>query len=90
MKNNEALIEVLICRFVDLRLPRCLDIKQKLEQGGELGELDIQFLDEMMHDIQQNKHLVNGNQELEKLVAKAIHLNKTITDLALANVQKRK
>ncbi len=88
MSNKDAMIEVVVERFVKLRLPRALDIKKNLERGEVLCDMDIQFLEEMMRDISHNQHLAEGNQELQNLVARAIHLNKQITEMALANQQK--
>ncbi|MFK5984522.1 MAG: hypothetical protein QM479_03705 [Pseudomonadota bacterium] len=88
MTKNEALIDVLIERFVKLRLPRILDIKEKLSQGESLNSMDIGFFKEIFSDIKQNYHLIEGNKELQELMARAIHLDKEITEMALINERK--
>ena len=85
MSKNDALIEVLAERLVKIRLPRILDIKEKVSKGGQLNELDIEFFKQVFSDIRQNQSLINGDKELQELVARAIHLDKEITDMALAN-----
>jgi len=85
LSKNELIIEVLLDRFTTLRLPRTLDIKEKVTKGGTLNGADIEFFEEVFRDIKDNQHLVEGNEELQTIIAKFIHLNKEITDIALAN-----
>ena len=88
MSKNEALIQVLLDRFINIRFPRIKDIKEKVEQGETLSTLDIEFFKEVFSDIADNKHLVEGNKELEDMVAKIINYDKEVMDMALANEQK--
>ena len=88
MSKNEALIEVLLDRFINIRFPRIKDIKEKVEQGETLSTIDIEFFKEVFSDIKDNKHLVDGNKELQDMVAKIINYDKEIIDMALANEQK--
>jgi hypothetical protein len=84
-KKIEGLITVLAERFTKIRLPRILDIKEKVDKGEILNDSDIEFFEEVFADIRKNEPIIEGNKELEGLVAKAIHLNKEITDMALEN-----
>ena len=40
-----------------------------------------------MQDNKDNRHLIKDDEELEKLFARAMHLYKKITDMALENEQ---
>ncbi len=88
MSKNEALIEVILERFLKIRFPRAKDIKEKIDQGETLNDMDVDFFKEVFHDIKQNQHLVDKNDELQVIVAKFIHYNKEITDQALVNEKK--
>jgi len=85
MSNNDGIIQTLLDRFNTYRLPRILEIKKQVENGETLGDRDIRFFKEMFNDIRQNQHLVDNNEELQKLAAQVIHLNQEITALALKN-----
>jgi len=87
MSNNDGIIQTLLDRFNTYRLPRILEIKKQVENGETLGDRDIRFFEEMFNDIRQNQHLVDDNEELQKLVAQVIRLNLEITTLALKNEQ---
>ena len=85
LSKEEALIVVILERFTKIRVPKVLAIKEKVEKGETLSDMDIEFFEEVFADIRSNQHLVDGNEELQTLAAKFIHINKEITDKALAN-----
>ena len=88
MSKKDGLITVLIERLVDIRIPRILDIKEKVENGNTLNDVDIQFFNHVLYDFKQNQHLLNENEELQKLAAQFIHFNNSITTMALENEKK--
>lgn len=83
--HDEGIIQVIMDRFANQRLPRALEIKSKLEEGDTLSSLDLIFLDEVLHDLNHRHLLMDRHPEYQDLVARAIHLYKEIADLALAN-----
>ena len=83
--KEQALIEVILDRFINIRFPHAQDIKEKVENGETLSSMDIEFFEEVFKDIKNNKHLVEGNEELQSLVVKFIQFNKEITEKALEN-----
>ena len=85
MSKDEALIEVILERFNNIRFPRARDIKEKIEKGETLNEFDIEFFKEVFDDIKNNLHLVEADEELQSLVAKFIQFNEEITEKALEN-----
>jgi cell shape-determining protein MreC len=90
MTKNDALIQVVLERFVNRRLPRILDIKKKVKKGELLNEMDISFFNKVMKDNRDNQHLIKDNEDLKNMLAKAIHLYKEITEMALENEKKSK
>ena len=82
---EEAVIETLLDRFVNQRLPRAISIKEKVDQGEVLNDLDIQFLEEVFSSANKLKPLIDKHPEYETLAAKTISLYSEIMDKALEN-----
>ena len=83
--NDAGLIEVLVKRLEQQRLPKALALKEKVDRGEKLNEFDIQFLDDVFRDAQQVGGLVERNPEWQELATKMVGLYKEITDKALEN-----
>ena len=79
------MVAVLIQRFEGERLPRALDLKEKVDRGETLNDNDIAFLEQVFEDANTLKPLLDRHDEYHKLVAQAINLYKEITEKALAN-----
>ncbi|MEA3277517.1 MAG: hypothetical protein U9Q81_19985 [Pseudomonadota bacterium] len=84
-KAKDGVAHVLIERFEKHRLPRILSIKENVDEGATLSDLDIAFLEEVFRDAQQNKHLADAVPECQSLFARMVHLYNEITDKALKN-----
>ena len=86
--KDAGLIEALAKRLEQQRLPKALDLKERVDSGETLNEFDIQFLEEVFRDAQQVSGLIERNPEWHELAAKMVHLYKEITDKALENERK--
>jgi hypothetical protein len=84
-ETEEGVIEALIERFEKQRLPRLLEIKEKVDRGELLSEVDIEFIDLITHDAQQSKPLIDKHPEWHKFCAYVVHLYEEITEKALEN-----
>jgi ATP-dependent helicase/DNAse subunit B len=85
-KSDDAgVIAVLVQRFEGERLPRALDLKEKVDQGETLNDIDIAFLEQVLEDANKLGPLLERHDEYHKLVAQATSLYKEITDKALEN-----
>ena len=85
-KSEDAgVIAVLVQRFESERLPRALDLKEKVDQGETLNDIDIAFLEQVLEDANKLGPLLERHDEYHKLVAQATSLYKEITDKALEN-----
>jgi hypothetical protein len=82
-------IYALIERFEKQRLPRLLELKNRVDQGGVLSESDIQFMYQITHDAQQSKHLIDRHPEWHTFCAEVIHLYEEIAEKALDNEEKK-
>ena len=83
--NADGIILALIERFEKQRLPRLLALKEKADRGEVLSSGDIEFLDRVIHDAQQSKHLIDRHPEWQTFCAKVVHLYESITVKALDN-----
>jgi len=84
-EKEAGILAVLIERFEQQRLPRALDLKDKVDKGERLNEWDTAYLDEILEDVEEVKLLVDKHPEYQDLYARAVHLYKEITQRALEN-----
>lgn len=83
--HDAGVAQVLLDRLNNQRLPRALELKEKVDAGKPLGEYDLRFLDEVFTDTQTIQPLVSRHPEYQPLVARLIHLYKEILDKAMEN-----
>ena len=83
--KDAGLIQVLAEQLETKRLPRALSMKEKVDNGETLDELDIKFLEEVFNDAQSVSLLVDRHPEWQGLATKMMLLYKEITDKALEN-----
>jgi hypothetical protein len=75
-------------RFEKFRLPRALEIKERVERGATLESFDMDFLARVFEDAQQIKGLVDERPDLQGLYSRAVSLYHEITELALRNEER--
>jgi len=83
--HDDGVILALINRFETQRLPRLKALKEQTERGVKLSDVDIAFLDTVIHDALQSKPLIDRHQEWQAFCANVIHLCETITEKGLEN-----
>jgi len=84
-KDDQGVISVLVERLQTQRLPRALSLKEKVERGEVLDDLDITFLEQVISDTNSVQTILARHPEYQELVARMTHLYKEITDRALSN-----
>ena len=82
---DDGVILALIERFEKQRLPVLNSLKEKTMKGEKLSDVDLAFLDAVIHDAQQSKSLMDHHPEWQAFCANVIHLYETITRKALDN-----
>ena len=83
--KEDGIILMLIERFEKQRLPRLKELRNKTDNGEILSDGDIEFLDTVMRDARQSKHLMDRHPEWQRFCAYVVHLYETITAKALEN-----
>ena len=83
--NDDGVVAVLLQRLSNQRLPRALELKEKVDQGGLLDEIDIEFLQKVFTDANKTMQLVDRHPEHQDLVARIISLYSDITARGLEN-----
>lgn len=86
-QKENGLIEVLVQRLEEQRIPRALDIKARVDNGERLNEFDIDFLEEALQDSIEVKPFIDQHPEWQELSTRVLSLYKDITSRALANEQ---
>ena len=86
--HDAGVTQVLLDRLNNQRLPRALELKEKVDAGETLSEYDLHFLDEVFADAQTIQPMVDRHPEYQPLVARIIHLYKEILDKATENENK--
>jgi len=88
-QKDAGTIQVMLQRLNELRLPKALDLKKKVDRGEKLDNYDMEFLEEVLQDASGAQHLMAKHPELQTLVSKLVSLYSAITTKALENEQKK-
>lgn len=84
-KEAENLIGVLVERFEHQQLPRILELRKLVTDGGVLTDYERDYLEAICREAMESKHLVDMFPQYQPLFAQVVHLYREITDLALKN-----
>lgn len=87
VSTGDGVMIALLERFEKQRLPRALDIKERVDRGEKLTESDIDFLKMVLEDADEAQPYVDKHPELQSLYARIVGLYGAITEQALANEQ---
>jgi hypothetical protein len=86
--NDAGTIQVLLERLNNWRLPRVLAIKKRVDDGGLIGDFELQILKDALEDARGVEQLVGRHPEYQELAGRMVGLYDEITKKALENEQK--
>ena len=81
--SDTGLIEVLLERLEKQRLPRLLALKEKVDGGESLEDVELDFLEKSIADARKLTPLIDRNPEYQPLAAQVLGLYKDISEKAL-------
>ena len=84
-----GVIQVVLLRLESQRLPRIIEIKQRLDLGNTLNEFEIDYLSQALFDTRAILPYLDKHPEYIALLTSVIHYYKVITDEALGNENSR-
>ena len=87
-KKDAGVIQVVVERLEKHRLPRALALKEMVDRGERLGQMDIDFLEGVFQDAAQIKPLLDAHSDWQDLASRMMQLHKEITAKALENEQR--
>ena len=90
ISKETGIIAVLEKRMVEERLPRALAMKERVDRGEVLNELDLAFLEQVVADARNAGPLMQKVQSELEIAGRMIHLYEEITEKALENEKANK
>ena len=85
-----GVIAVLAKRMVEERLPKALAMKERVDRGEVLNEVDLNFLEQVLKDSATIGPLLKQDRRMAEVGRRMLQLYKEITAKALENEQAKK
>ena len=89
VSKEVGVIAVLAKRMVEERLPKALALKDRVDKGAVLDDLDIAFLQQVVDDANKVKPLMKSDPRVLETAGRMLQLYREISEKALANEQGR-
>jgi len=84
-KNHIGIAQSLVQEFEQHRLPRMLRLKEKVDNGNVINDVDFDLLCTDIKDANLAMHMMVNYPELQEFCLQMAHLYKEICDQAVAN-----
>ncbi len=83
--EDTGMSEALLQRLNDFRLPRLLELKERVDGGEALTDTDIEFLERVLVDARSVSAIIDKNPKLQPLYAKLTGLYNDIMSKGVEN-----
>jgi len=83
--NDRELLCTLLEQHEKHTMPRILDIRQKVENGEKLNDVELNFLHDVFADIQRIEPMIHRHPEYQVLFSRTVDLCKDISSRAAEN-----
>jgi hypothetical protein len=83
--KDKGVLMAILFRFEKYTLPRALTIKQQVENGEQLNDHDIYFLNNALLNIKKYQAIIEDDKEYSNIALQAVWLYNQIISLALKN-----
>ena len=90
VSKETGVIAVLAKRMVEERLPKALKLKERVDRGEVLNDLDLAFLEQVVADARNVGPKVRDNPRVQEVAARMLALYQEITSKALENEKAKK
>ena len=84
-QEHAGVMQSLLQEFERHHLPRILRLKDKVDRGEAINEVDFEFLCKEVNDACTTKHLIVNYPELEEFCLRVGHMFKELCDKAVEN-----
>jgi hypothetical protein len=85
--KQSGVIAALAKRMTEERLPRALALKERVDRGEVLTDLDLAFLQQVLDDARGMGSVVKSDPRVHDVAGRMLQLYREITDKALENQQ---
>ena len=85
VSKDAGVIAVLAKRMVEERLPKALAMKERIDKGGLLNDLDLAFLEQIVAESAQIRPMMQKDPRVLEVAGRMVQLYKEITEKALEN-----
>ena len=83
--NEEETLAVMLKNFSDHNFKRLLGIKESVDSGNVLSELELQFLEGMYERAKRARTLVGKHDDYQQLFSKAVDIYTAVVNKAMEN-----
>jgi len=90
VSKETGMLATLAKRMVEVRLPKALALKERVDRGELLNDLDIEFLGQVVSDANKVKPILGDDPKVLEVAGRMLELYKEITDKALENEKAQK